>query len=309
MSAGDWTLADAPRLDGRVALVTGSTGGLGTETALGLARLGAEVIVSGRNAQRGAAALGLIRQAVPTAKVAFEMLDLASLASVKGFATRRGTAALDILVNNAAVMALPVRSTTADGFETQFGTNYLGHVALTAALMPALLRSRFGSRVVNLASLAHRKGRIAFDDLQGERRYDGWTAYRQSKLAMLMFARALQRRATERGWPLRSIAAHPGWALTQIIRNGPGRSDPAWKIALMQLVFGLMGQSAEAGARPILFAATAPEAEPGGYYGPTGSGERKGPVGPSVVEAQALDLDAEERLWAVSTELTGARWP
>ncbi len=309
MSAGDWTLANAPRLDSRLALITGSAGGLGTETALGLARLGAQVIVSGRNAQRGAAALGFIRQEVPAAKLTFELLDLASLASVEGFAARRGMAALDILVNNAAVMALPNRHVTADGFEMQFATNYLGHFALTAALMPALLRSRFGARVVSLASLAHRKGHIAFDDLQGEGRYDGWTAYRQSKLAMLMFARTLQRRATENGWPVRSIAAHPGWALTQIIRNGPGRSDPAWKVAMMNLIFGLMGQSAEAGARPILYAAAAPEAEPGGYYGPTGSGERKGPVGPSVVEAQAHDLDTEDRLWAVSTRLTGARWP
>ena len=302
-----WTLADAPSLSGRVALVTGATGGLGYETALGLARLGARVILAGRNDAKGSAALARIRQAVPNAKVGFERLDLASLASIATFAANfaGGPDALDILVDNAGVMALARRQTTADGFEMQFGTNYLGHFALTAWLMPALLRSRPEARVVSLASLAHRQGRIDLDDLQAEQDYEPWVAYRQSKLAMLIFARELQRRSDAHGWALRSIAAHPGWAVTDIIDNGPGRSQNRMKTTLMNLVFRLRGQTVEAGALPILFAATAPEAEPGGYYGPAGRGEIRGPVAPSRVMSQAADPATALRLWEVSERLTG----
>ena len=302
-----WTLSDAPSLVGRSALVTGATGGLGYETALGLARLGARVILAGRNDPKGSAALARIRQAVPGAKVGFERLDLASLASIAALAAKLGDGpdALDILVNNAGVMAPARRQTTADGFEMQFGTNYLGHFALTARLMPVLLRSRPEARVVSLASLAHRLGRIDFDDLEAEQSYEPWVAYRQSKLAMLIFARELQQRANRHDWAVRSIAAHPGWALTDIIDNGPGRSQNPLKTMLMNLVFRLRGQSAEAGALPILFAATAPEAEPGGYYGPAGHGELRGPVAPSRVMPQATDPETARRLWEVSERSTG----
>ena len=307
MGQTTWTLADAPDLEGRTAVVTGATGGLGLETALGLVERRASVVLAGRSLAKGETALRQIRERVPGARIGFELLDLASLASVQAFVA--GILArpepLDILVNNAGIMALEPRQTTMDGFEAQFGTNYLGHFALTAGLLPALLRARSEARVVSLASLAHRQGRIDFADPHGERRYDGWRAYRQSKLAMLIFARELQRRSTEHGWPIRSVAAHPGWAYTAIIDNGPGRSQPSAKTWLMSLVFRLRGQSARAGALPILYAATAPEAEPGGYYGPAGRGEIRGPVGPSQVMPWAADPETAERLWHLSERETG----
>ena len=309
MTPGQWTIEDAPRLHGRVAVVTGASGGLGYETALGLASRGAAVILAARNADKAENALRRIRAAVGGADVRFLPLDLADLASVRRFADDLGRGgAVDILVNNAGVMAYPTRRLTRDGFEEQFGTNYLGHFALTAHLLPALLRSTGGGRVVSLASLAHVQGRIDLDDLQGERRYDAWTAYRQSKLAMLMFARELQRRADRRGWPLRSIAAHPGWAVTDIITNGPGQGRGGLGTAVMNVAFRLFGQSAAAGALPVLYAATAPDAEPGGYYGPTGRGERTGPVGPSRVMPQAQNEDMARALWDASERLTGLRF-
>ena len=304
MNLKDWTLERAPRLDGCRAVVTGASGGLGFETALGLASRGVSVILAARNPAKAAAALGRIRAAVAGADVRFLPLDLADLASVARFAEEAGHAPLHILVNNAGVMAFPTRRVTRDGFEEQIGTNYLGHFALTAHLLPALLAAPGKARVVSLASLAHQRGRIALDDLQGERDYDPWVAYQQSKLAMLIFAREFQRRAKENGWALRSIAAHPGWAVTDIIGNGPGQ-DGGLKPRLMGLVFNALAQSARAGALPILFAATAPEAEPGGYYGPAGFGERRGPVGASLVMPQAQDLATARALWEASERLTG----
>jgi NAD(P)-dependent dehydrogenase (short-subunit alcohol dehydrogenase family) len=310
MAGRGWTIDDAPRLDGRRAIVTGASGGLGFETALGLARRGAQVVLAARNPGKAEAALARIRAIVPGAAVSFSPLDLADLGSVRSFAEDElaGGAGLDILVNNAGVMAYPTRRTTRDGFEEQFGTNYLGHFALTAHLLPALLGAGSEARVVSLASLAHVKGRIALDDLQGERRYDGWTAYRQSKLAMLIFAREVQRRADAAGWAIRSVAAHPGWAVTDIVGNGPAQEGRRLQPALMSLVLRMLGQSAADGALPILYAATAAEAEPGGYYGPTGRGERTGPVGPSRVMPQAADAATARALWSASERLTGVKF-
>ena len=298
-------------LSGRSAIVTGATGGLGLEVALGLARAGADVVLTGRDTGKGQRALDVVRKVDPKGRIAYEDLDLANLASVEAFAGRTvaGGGSVDILVNNAGVMAIEPRQTTSDGFEMQFGTNYLGHFALTACLLPALLRTRSEARVVNVASLAHRGGRIALDDLQAEHGYSAWASYRQSKLAMLMFGRELQRRAAAAGWPLRSVTAHPGWAYTGIIANGPGRSQAKLMTWLFSQVFRLRGQSAAAGALPMLYAASAPEAEPGGYYGPSGQGEIRGPVGPSIVMPQAADLATAERLWALSEELTGSHFP
>ncbi len=309
MAGRVWTVGDAPRLDGRRAVVTGASGGLGYETALGLARRGAAVVLGARNPDKAEAARRRIVAAVPDADVRFGPLDLADLGAVADFAAgfaRQG--ALDILVNNAGVMAYPTRRTTRDGFEEQFGTNYLGHFALTARLMPALLRAEGGGRVVSLASLAHVKGRIALDDLQGLRRYDPWTAYRQSKLAMLVFARELQRRADAAGWTIRSVAAHPGWAVTDIISNGPAEGRGGLKPAMMNAAFRLLGQSAADGALPILYASTMADAEPGGYYGPMGRGERTGPVGRARVRPQARDEAAAQALWDASERLTGVRF-
>ena len=247
MDQETWTIDQAPRLSGRAAVVTGASGGLGYETALGLAAQGATVILAARNVGKLDSAVERIRKAVPDAAVRAEPLDLADLASVTRFAAAfeaDGTA-LDILVNNAGVMAYPTRRVTRDGFEEQFGTNYLGHFALTGRLLPALLRAP-NCRVVSLASLAHVQGRIALDDLQTERPYDGWKAYRQSKLAMLIFARELQRRADLHHWRLQSVAAHPGWAVTDIISNGPGQGRGGLRTSLMNLAFRTLGQTAAA---------------------------------------------------------------
>ena len=306
MGQKTWTTDQAPRLSGRAAVVTGASGGLGYETALGLAARGATVILAARNVGKLDSAVERIRKAVPDAAVRAEPLDLADLASVTRFATafEADGSALDILVNNAGVMAYPTRRVTRDGFEEQFGTNYLGHFALTGRLLPALLRAP-NCRVVSLASLAHVQGRIALDDLQTERPYDGWKAYRQSKLAMLIFARELQGRADLHHWRLQSVAAHPGWAVTDIISNGPGQGRGGLRTSLMNLAFRTLGQTAAAGALPILYAATAPEAAPGGYYGPIGRGERTGAVGASRVMPQARDERVARRLWEISEQLTG----
>ncbi len=304
-----WSLAAAPRLDGQAAIVTGATGGLGWEAALGLARQGATTILAGRNPVKGADALARLLAQAPGAAARFELLDLASLDSVAMFASRVAAAhpAVAVLVNNAGVMAPPRRRVTADGFELQFGTNYLGHFALTARLLPALLASG-AARVVSVSSLAHRQAKMDFADPQGARSYRPWASYGQSKLAMLMFARELQRRATAAGWPLRSVAAHPGWAVTDIISNGPGGGSPGLKEAVMQGAFRLFGQSAARGALPILYAALAPEAAGGGYYGPDGIGEVRGGVGPSRVMPQAADPAAAARLWDLSERETGVRF-
>jgi NAD(P)-dependent dehydrogenase (short-subunit alcohol dehydrogenase family) len=213
---------EIPSQLGRTAVITGATGGLGYETALALAKAGAEVILTGRDDQKGQSAIEKISREMPGAKTSYESVDLASLASIAAFAQRmHARQSLDLLINNAGVMALPRRQTTADGFETQFGTNYLGHFALTARLMP-LLRWATAPRVVNISSLAHRTGSIDFDDLQGARVYSPWKAYGQSKLAMLIFALELQRRSDASGWKLTSNAAHPGFARTNLFASGPG---------------------------------------------------------------------------------------
>ena len=258
------TQADIPSQTGKTAVVTGATGGLGYETALALTRAGAEVILTGRDDNKGQAAVEKISRDVVGANVSYERLDLANLASIADFAQRmEGRPSLDLLINNAGVMALPRRQTTADGFEMQFGTNYLGHFALTARLLP-LLRAASAPRIVSVSSLAHRTGFIDFNDLQGERIYSPWKAYGQSKLACLIFALELQRRSDAAGWNLISNAAHPGFSRTNLFAGGPG--------GLISLATDfaapLLGQSAADGARPILFAATSPEAKPGGYYGP-----------------------------------------
>jgi NAD(P)-dependent dehydrogenase (short-subunit alcohol dehydrogenase family) len=300
----DWTTADIPSLKGRTAVITGATGGLGYETALALAGAGAEVVLTGRNDVKGRNAIQRIRGEFPNTKVSYETLDLASLASVAEFAKRFAAAhaSLDLLVNNAGVMALPKRQATADGFEMQFGTNYLGHYALTAQLLP-LLRRGNQPRVVNLSSLTHRRGAIDFDDLQGLRSYAPGKAYSQSKLAMLMFALELQRRSDAGGWGLMSNAAHPGYARTDLIANGPGAGG------LLGLLNGFLqpalSQSAAEGALPTLFAATSPDAKGAGYYGPNGFYELKGPPVPAKIMPQAKDAAATARLWDVSAALTG----
>jgi len=300
----DWTTADLPSLSGKTVVVTGATGGLGYETAMALAGAGAIVILTGRSDAKGLRAIEGICERFPNALIAYEHLDLASLASVAAFARRFAASneQLDVLINNAGVMALPKRQQTEDGFEMQLGTNYLGHYALTARLLPQLRRAK-APRVVNLSSLAHRSGAIDFDDLHGKRSYRPWRAYCQSKLAMLMFALELQRRSLVAGWGVTSLAAHPGYARTDLIANGPGASTFQWRVG--RWLQPLISQSAAEGALPTLFAATSPAAEPGGYYGPNGFYELKGSPMPAKIMPRAKDFAAAGMLWDVSATLTG----
>jgi NAD(P)-dependent dehydrogenase (short-subunit alcohol dehydrogenase family) len=300
-----WTTRDMPDQSGRQAVVTGATGGLGLATALALAGAGAEVVLAGRSGAKGRDAEALVRARHPGARARFELVDLACLTSVEAFADRLLAAGrpIDVLINNAGVMALPRRETTADGFERQFGVNYLSHFALTARLRPLLTAAQ--ARIVQLSSIAHRQGRIRLDDLNAEQGYRAWPVYSQSKLAMLMFAIELDRRSEARGWGLTSVAAHPGLARTDLIANGPAVEAGAIARSVSEGVVRLMGHSAADGALPTLMAATAPGVGGGRYFGPQGWMELKGPPGPGKIEPQALDAGVAARLWAASERLTG----
>jgi len=301
-----------PSLVGKTALVTGANSGIGYQAAVELARHGAHVVLGVRDVHKGHDALqNLLREAAighvdqgltrPTAEIA--LLDLASLASIRkfaiGFSARRQ--ALDILVNNAGVMALPTRQLTEDGFERQFGTNHLGHFALTGYMVPQLLGAA-EPRVVTVSSLAHRNGKIEFDNLQSERKYTPWKAYQNSKLANLLFAFELDRRARAVGSKLVSIACHPGISQTNLVASGPG-SDFKTNLLFGPLRF-LTSPDSE-GAEPTLYAAANPDAHSGEYIGPDGFLEFRGH--PRVVHARkkAHDPEVAKRLWLVSEQLTG----
>lgn len=297
----NWTAFDIPSQRGRTAVVTG-TGGLGLQCALALAHAGANVVVAGRSPSKGAVAVEQIRQSVAQAEVGFEALDLASLGSIEAFGRRLRDSrrSLDLLINNAAVMTPPKRLVTADGFELQFGTNYLSHFALTAQLLPLLGKGN-EPRVVTLSSIAARNGAIDFDDLQSQRRYRPMVAYSQSKLACLMFAFELQRRSAAAGWGIQSIAAHPGISRTDLLPNGAG----AWSSAGMARRFlWFLFQPAAQGALPTLFAATSTQARGGFYYGPDQLGETRGHPTVANVPPQALDASIAARLWIESKRLT-----
>jgi NAD(P)-dependent dehydrogenase (short-subunit alcohol dehydrogenase family) len=301
-----WTASDIPSQRGRTAVVTG-TGGLGFQDALALARAGADVIIAGRSPSKGAAAVDRIRQAVPGASMAFAALDLASLDSIGAFAAglQDSRDRLDLLINNAAVMTPPKRQTTADGFELQFGTNHLGHFALTARLLPLLRKGR-EPRVVSLSSVAARAGAIDFEDLQAQRSYRPMPVYGQSKLACLMFALELQRRSDAAGWGIRSVASHPGISRTDLLPNGAG----AWSVpGMLRRYMWFLFQPAAQGALPTLFAATSPQARAGAYYGPDKLGETRGHPVPAKLPPRALDAGAAARLWIESERLTGAVFP
>jgi NAD(P)-dependent dehydrogenase (short-subunit alcohol dehydrogenase family) len=300
-----WTAANITNQAGRLAVVTGPTG-LGYHTGLELARAGAEVILAGRSPGPANESLRRIRAEVPNAKIRFELCDLASLSSVDAFAQKLLAEArpIHILVNNAGVMMPPTRKTTSDGFELQFGTNYLGHYALTARLLP-LLRAGH-ARVVNVSSIAaNAPASIHFDDLQFARGYKPDPSYGQSKLAMLMFGLELQRQSEAHGWGITSIPAHPGVAATDLIDKGPGSTSI---LARAVKILPFLRQPAARGALPQLMAATDPTATPGGYYGPDGlAGFRGNPVQVKP-PARATDLSAARRLWDESARLTGARF-
>jgi NAD(P)-dependent dehydrogenase (short-subunit alcohol dehydrogenase family) len=299
-----WTLAGIPSQTGKLFVVTGANSGIGYDTALVLAKAGAQVIVACRSAAKGMAAAAKIQAANPGALVKFEALDLASLASVRAFAERiqAGYGALDGLINNAGVMALPSREVTADGFEMQLGVNFLGHFALTSLLLP-MLRRASAPRVVQVSSIAHRRGRIRLNDLQAVRGYRPMQVYQQSKLAMLMFAMELQRRSDAGGWGILSVAAHPGIARTELVANGPGENGLLG--VLFRLGAPFVTHSSADGALPTLLAATAPDVVPGGYYGPTGFMEFRGPPGMAKAELRARDVAVARALWDAAEALTG----
>jgi NAD(P)-dependent dehydrogenase (short-subunit alcohol dehydrogenase family) len=300
--AKKWTAEDIPDQSGRVAVVTGANSGLGAAVAGQLARRGAEVILACRDTVKGEAAAKAILAGSPKGNAVVAVLDLSDLGSVRAFATAfaRGHDRLDLLVNNAGVMA-PPRRLTKEGFELQFGTNHLGHFALTGLLLPMLLPAP-SSRVVTVTSQVHRSGSINFDDLAGDRGYNRWAAYSQSKLANLMFALELDRRSRQAGLNLRSIAAHPGWAATNLQSAGP--AIPIER-AFMAIANRVYAQTAEMGALPILYAATVPDLPGGSFVGPDGLGEGRGY--PKLVHgsSRAYDATVASRLWTVSEELTG----
>ena len=302
-----WTVADIPSQRRKLAVVTGANSGIGWDTALELARAGAEVILTARTRAKGQDAVDRIRYELPQARVRFELLDLASQRSVRAFAAKvNGEAKLDLLVNNAGVMRLPRRQVTEDGFEMQLGTNYFGPFALTMLLLPALERSP-SPRVTTVSSGAANMGlkKINFDDLQWEKSYGPWKAYCQSKLADLMLMLELARRSKAAGIRLVSNAAHPGYARTNLQTSGPGRPLNMMERAITPF----MSHDAAHGALPTLRAATSPDASSGTYFAPERLFNLKGDPIPVKLPKPALDEAAARRLWDVSERLTGASWP
>jgi NAD(P)-dependent dehydrogenase (short-subunit alcohol dehydrogenase family) len=300
-----WTTSEIGDQSGRVAVVTGANSGLGLITARELAAAGATVIAAARSAEKAEAARAKILAAHPEAQVEPQVLDLADLASVREFAATVAAdhETLELLVNNAGVM-MPPRSLTADGFELQFGTNHLGHFALTGLLFDRLAAGS-DARVVTVTSLEHRPGKIDFDDLGAEREYSPRGNYQRSKFANAVFAIELDRRLRAAGSSIKSLLAHPGYSDTNLQFAGP--SGP-WKL-LFAFSNRLIAQSAEAGALPQLRAATDPDAAGGEFYGPSGIGEVRG--SPQLVRPvrRATDPETGRRLWEVSQEMTGIAFP
>lgn len=299
-----WTAKDMPSQNGKTALITGANSGIGYQTAVELARAGAHVFLGCRSAAKGQQALESLLGEVPGAHAEAVLLDMASLSSIREFATswNQEGRALDLLINNAGVMALPKRELTPDGFERQFGTNHLGHFALTGLLLPSLLRSP-SPRVVTVSSLAHRNGHIDLENLQSERQYKPMIAYANSKLANLLFAFELDRQARAAHLSLRSIAVHPGVARTRIFENGPG--NLGLRVMLFKAISPILLQSDAMGALPTLYAATAPDVRGGEYIGPDGLAGFKGYPKAVQPRPNALDEATGKRLWDKSEQLTG----
>lgn len=302
-----WDPAALSSLQGKRVFITGGNGGIGFQTALELAKMGVQVVLACRDRQRGEQALERIFRIVPGALVELSLLDLASLASVRQAAERELSSGgpLQVLINNAGVMAPPQRLETADGYELQFGTNVLGHFLLIALLQPALEQAE-DARVVTVASIAHKRGRIRFEDPQWTQDYNPRASYAQSKLANLMLALELERRYRRVGSKVSSIACHPGVASTQLFVTG----NYGWLERLLRQIatyaIELFLNSEEHGALPTLFAATSDLAVGGGYYGPRGFLEmRGGDVGAAEIRPQAVDQGSAEKLWSLCEQLTG----
>jgi NAD(P)-dependent dehydrogenase (short-subunit alcohol dehydrogenase family) len=300
-----WSEKDIPDQSGRVAVVTGANSGIGYVAARELARKGARVVLACRSEARGAEARDRMVTEVPGAEVDLALLDLGDLGCVRRFAASFPQERLDLLVNNAGVMALPY-GTTADGFETQFGVNHLGHFALTGLLLPTLLATP-GARVVTVSSTMHSMSNIDINDLNSERRYRRWTAYARSKTANLLFTHELARRLAAHGADVVAAAAHPGYAATNLQTAGPRMADRKLSEWFMRIGNRFFAQSADAGALPTLYAATAPDVRPDSFTGPSLAGWRGSPAS-SWRAPWTLNDRAGERLWDASEQLTGVTY-
>ncbi len=308
MAKRKWTTADIPSLNGKVALVTGANSGLGYETTKALTGAGATVIMACRNVEKGEAAMKRMEKDLAWSDLTVLQLDLASLESIRSFSelVMDREEKIDILVNNAGLMALPYRQTV-DGFEMQFGVNHLGHFALTGLLFP-MLNEGEEARIVNVSSMAHRFGTMNFSDLQSIEHYKKWKAYGQSKLANLLFTCELNKRIKVHGGNVIALSAHPGYAATELVFKGPELENNKSLQRILNLGNRIVGQPAWMGALPSLFAATAPEAEQGAYYGPGGLlGIRGYPVKSRPKAGLVNDADAR-RLWEESMKLTSVYW-
>jgi NAD(P)-dependent dehydrogenase (short-subunit alcohol dehydrogenase family) len=307
-----WTAAQIPLQQGKLAYITGANSGIGFHAALELARAGATVILACRDQARAEAARQRILAEVPAAHLEIALLDLASLASVRAaaksfLATNRR---LDLLINNAGVMAFPQRRVTPEGFELQLATNHFGHFALTGLLLPALLQAGQPNpaRIITVSSIAHRGATMDFNNLQWEHDYKPWPAYRRTKLANLLFGFELQRRLERTHAPAISIVVHPGVSATNLFSAGPGSAGGPQAI-IGPLVIKLFGQSDAQGALPTLYSATASQVQGGHFYGPDGFREMRGYPVEVHAEAQAYDEALAAQLWTVSEHLTGVTFP
>jgi len=291
-----------------MAIVTGGNSGLGYETALALVQKGAQVIVASRDANKGQEAVHKLQSSRPKGSVTFMQLDLANLASIRTFAEQftKQYKALDILVNNAGVMHLPYR-TTADGFEMQFGTNHLGHFALTGLLLPVILRTP-KARVVTVSSSLHQSGHINFDDLNGKGQYNEFRAYSQSKLANVLFTYELQRKFAAHHSDVMAVVTHPGYAATNLQFGAARMTGSVLRERFMQFGNTLFAQSAAMGALPTLFGATSPTMQGGEYVGPNGFMGMRGYPVIAKSNAESYDVNVAQRLWTVSEQLTGIQY-
>ena len=303
-----WTHEEIPDLHGKTIVITGANSGIGYEAALHLAGRGAHVVFACRNEEKANEAMAQVQQRYPEALLSLIPLDLADLTSVRAFVDAFCSEhdQLNVLINNAGIMAIPRRE-TADGFEMQLGTNHLGHFALTGLLIERLLHTP-ASRVVNVSSLAHRFGALRFDDIQGKRSYDPWRAYGQSKLANLSFTYELDYRLRRHHADTIAVACHPGWAATNLQAVGPQMSNSPIKAKFSALGNQLFAQSAYMGALPTLYAAAADDVASGDFIGPDGLMQARGYPKKVRSNSASQSVEAGQKLWEVSMQLTGVRY-
>lgn len=303
-----WNASDIPDLKGKIAVVTGANSGIGYYTCLELARKGAHVVLAARNKERGRAAEERILSEVPNADLQFMKLDLSNIETVKYFADAfiEEYEKLDILINNAGVMAIPLKR-TAQGFEMQFGTNHLGHFALTGLLLDFIDRTP-GARIVNVSSTMYKRGTINFEDPNWDKSYKKWAAYSQSKLANILFTLELHKRLRLAGRKTLVMAAHPGYAATNLQTTGPDMEGAKMRRFYYTLMNRIFAQTASQGALPSLYAATSEKAESGKYYGPSGMGHLRGYPQEEAINSSLVNPDVARRLWEESEKLLGIKF-